>query len=61
MQRDAAYLRDMLLAAESIAEFVAEGGKPAFLGRKLLQSAVLRELTVIGEAANRLTPGFRES
>lgn len=51
----------MLLAAENIAEFVAEGGKPAFLSRKLLQSAVLRELTVIGEAANRLTLRFRES
>lgn len=59
MQRDPAYLQDILTAAESIFEFVAEGGQSAFLGRKLLQSAVLRELTVIGEAANRLSIEFR--
>lgn len=59
MQRDPAHLKDILLAAESIFDFVEAGGKAAFLSRKLLQSAVLRELTVIGEAANRLSAPFR--
>lgn len=59
MRTDALYLADILEAAGAIAEFV--GGMPAqsFIASRLVRSAVLQQLTVIGEAAARLSPDFK--
>lgn len=59
MRTDALYLADILEAAGAIAEFV--GGMPpqSFIASRLVRSAVLQQLTVIGEAAARLSPDFK--
>jgi uncharacterized protein with HEPN domain len=54
--RDAALLLDMLLAAQDAQGFIAGLGKDAFLGSRLHQSAVIRSLEIIGEAANNVSP-----
>jgi uncharacterized protein with HEPN domain len=59
MPRDEHYLADLLEAASAIKGFLSGVEKDAFLASDLLQSAVLHKLTIIGEAANRLTPEFR--
>jgi uncharacterized protein with HEPN domain len=51
MRDDAAYLLDMLIAAQKIQQFVADVTETMFDNSALHQSAVVRELLVIGEAA----------
>ncbi len=60
MRREELYLRDIVEAADAIGEFVAGLERDAFPGNDLLRSAVLQKLTIIGEAAARLPPLFRE-
>lgn len=60
MRRDALYLADIVEAAEAVAEFVAGLKREAFVGNKMARSAVLQQLTVIGEAAARLSPEFKQ-
>ena len=57
-RRDAALLLDMALAAEDALAFVADLDEGAFLASKLYQSAVIRKLEVIGEAAGRVSKSF---
>jgi uncharacterized protein with HEPN domain len=57
--RDAALLLDMRLAAEDAIGFVATLDEQAFLASNLHQSAVIRKLEVIGEAAGRVSKAFR--
>lgn len=59
MRRDPLYLDDIAEAAEAISHFLADVSEDAFLASDLLQSAVLQKLTVIGEAAARLSPEFK--
>ena len=40
---------------EAIASYLQDGGKDAFLHRRMVQMAVLHELVIIGEAANNLS------
>src|SRR5271157_5557252 len=56
--RDAALLLDMALAAEDALSFVAGLDERAFLASDLYQSAVIRKLEVIGEAAGRVSKSF---
>ena len=56
--RDAALLLDMKLAAEDALGFVASLDEPAFLASALHQSAVIRKLEVLGEAAGRVSRSF---
>ena len=60
MRSDALYLTDMVEAAEAIAEFIAGLKQETFTGNKMARSAVLQQLTVIGEAAARLSPEFKQ-
>ena len=57
--RDAALLLDMLLAARDARGFVAGMDEAAFLASRLHQSAVIRALEVIREAAGKVSPAFR--
>lgn len=60
MQRDDVPLRDIANAARLVAEFVQGLDKSAFDFDWKTRSAVLYQLTVIGEAAKRLSKEFRE-
>ena len=60
-ERDLALLLDMLLAAQDAVGFLKGMEAAAFLASALHQNAVIRCLEVIGEAANRVSPAFREA
>ena len=55
------YLGHILEAIERIEEYVSDMDEMAFLGSKLVQDAVCRNIEVIGEASNnimRAAPAF---
>jgi uncharacterized protein with HEPN domain len=60
MRREELYLSDIVEAADAIREFLAGIDRADFFGSKLVQSAVLQKLIVIGEAAAKLPKEFRE-
>jgi uncharacterized protein with HEPN domain len=53
--RDQGYLLDILLAARLVCEFVKDVSRTEFDDSLLIQSAVMRQLEIIGEAAKRLS------
>ena len=59
MWRDDAYLLDILIAARRTLEFTAGKTQEEFARDDLIQNAVMRLVTIIGEAANRVSPDFR--
>ncbi|MBI3948323.1 MAG: DUF86 domain-containing protein [Armatimonadetes bacterium] len=61
MQRDDAYLLDMLLAARRVARYTSGLTREAFAGDDIRQDAVMRQLQIIGEAARALSPALRDS
>jgi uncharacterized protein with HEPN domain len=56
--RDAALLLDMVLSVEGASSFVAGPNEVAFLASDLHQSAVVRKLEVLGEAAGKVSKSF---
>jgi uncharacterized protein with HEPN domain len=58
-ERDAAYLWDMLEAAKEIIQFVQGMTFSEFEQNKAVRYAVERQLLVIGEAANHVSPEFK--
>jgi uncharacterized protein with HEPN domain len=56
--RDAALLLDIMLAAEDALSFVANLDERAFLASDLHQSAVIRKLEIMGEAAGKISKAF---
>ncbi|MBI2841791.1 MAG: DUF86 domain-containing protein [Armatimonadetes bacterium] len=60
MWRDEAYLLDILLAARNIIEFTKDVTREGFEQSELIQSAVIRQFEIIGEAAGRVSEEFRE-
>lgn len=61
MRREDLYLYDIVEAADAIARFVARSSRSEFANDDLTSSAVLQKLSIIGEAAARLSEGFRAS
>jgi len=59
MRPDEATLVDLYTAARLATGFAEGYDRGAFLADAKTQAAVLHELMVIGEAAKRLSPGFR--
>lgn len=59
MRSDDALLVDMLVAARKIMRFMQNMSESDFLGNEMLQSAVMRELTIIGEAARMISSDAR--
>ncbi len=59
MRSDALYLADILDAIEAIERFVTGFDEARFLADELVQSAVLQKLSIIGEAAARLSDATR--
>lgn len=61
MQRDQAYLLDILIAARQALRFLEGMTWEAFKQSELHQSAVMRPLEIIGEAARRVSEQTREA
>ena len=61
MQPDRAYLLDILDAARHALEFVSEMEFDTFYASYLHQSAVIRQLEIIGEATKRISKAFRSA
>ncbi|MGB7414704.1 MAG: DUF86 domain-containing protein [Thermosynechococcaceae cyanobacterium] len=59
MSRDQQSIQDMWNAAQEILCFTAEMNYAALESDRRTQAAVLYEIVVIGEAANRLSPEFQ--
>lgn len=60
MRRERLFLEDILAAADAIAEFTHEQTAQSFGENRLVRSAVVHQLTIIGEAVGRLLPELRE-
>ena len=60
MRREDLYLSDILEAASAIEKFLSGINKDTFTNSDLTRSAVLQKLTIIGEAASRLSKSFKE-
>lgn len=58
-ERDAGYIWDILLAARSAVRFVTGTTLEGFARDPLLRSAVERQLTIVGEAARRVSEAFK--
>lgn len=58
-ERDAAYLLDMLRAAEKVRRFVQGITQDAFIIDEVLRDAVERNVEIIGEAAHKVSEAFR--
>ncbi len=58
---DRVYLRHISDAIGRVDEFVAGVAESEFHGRRIVQSAVVRELEIIGEAARSLSAEFRRA
>jgi uncharacterized protein with HEPN domain len=56
--RDPALLLDVMLAAEDALSFIAGLDEGAFLASDLHQSAVIRKLEIMGEAAAKVSKAF---
>jgi uncharacterized protein with HEPN domain len=61
MQRDDAYLLDILIAARKALEFLEGMTWDAFERSELHQNAVIRPLEIIGEAARRVSQQTRDA
>jgi len=61
MYRDEVVLQDIVNAARLVIQFIEGFDKPTFLDDWKTQSAVLYQLTVIGEAVKRLSKEFLSS
>lgn len=59
-ERDIALLWDMQEAAKEIEEFIKDATYSRFASEKVTRYAVERQLTVIGEAARRVSPEFKK-
>jgi uncharacterized protein with HEPN domain len=59
--RDQAYAEDIFASAKRISSYLAGTTLEQFLAHEMLQDAVLRRLTVIGEAATCLSPEFKRA
>jgi uncharacterized protein with HEPN domain len=59
LHRDAAHLIDILQAARLVREFVKGVDQQTFNGDVMLQSAVIRQIEVMGEATKRISEDFR--
>lgn len=57
--RDPAYLWDMLDAARSIQDFISSVSFEQYMQNRMMQLAVERQLEIIGEAARRVSDGFK--
>ncbi len=58
--RDKIYLGDILDAIERIESYTAGVKKSAFMKNFMMQDAVMRQIEIVGEAANSISDEFQE-
>src|SRR6185436_12599057 len=61
MWRDAGSLVDMLKAARKVVEYATGLDELSFIDSSRDQDAILRQLTIVGEAAKRVSDEFRKT
>ena len=61
MWRDEACLLDMLLAARKIRQFTEGVEYGRFLSDELMQHGIMRLIQILGEAARKVSPEFRQA
>lgn len=61
MRRDEAYLLDVLIAAQKVLKFVSGLTEAEFRKSDLVQSAVMGQLEIIGEACRRVSPAIQDA
>lgn len=61
MSGNEVYLQHILEAIDRISQFTANLGRDEFVKNQLVQSAVMRELGIIGEASKKLSEEFKEN
>jgi uncharacterized protein with HEPN domain len=61
MWRDDAYLLDMLLAARKAQRFTQGTSWEHFHSDDLLQNATMRQIQIVGEAARKISPEFKQA
>ncbi|MFQ5816319.1 MAG: DUF86 domain-containing protein [Candidatus Hydrothermarchaeaceae archaeon] len=54
------YIKHILDAMDRIEEYTEDVDYKDFMGRRLIQAGVIREIEIIGEATKRLDSEFRE-
>jgi uncharacterized protein with HEPN domain len=59
MRREELYLRDIVEAADHLFRFVSQAGHRGFSESEMVRSSILQKLTVIGEAASRISEELR--
>jgi len=59
MRRESLYLTDILEAADHIGAFIEGSDFEAFQRSEMLRSAVVQKLSIIGEAAGRVSEELR--
>jgi uncharacterized protein with HEPN domain len=55
MQRDEAYLLDILIAARKVTAFIGDATREQFATDEMMQNAIMRMLEVMGEAARLIS------
>ena len=60
MRRERLFLEDIVAAADAIAEFTLRSDQASFEADRMLRSAVLHQLMIIGEAVAHLPQEMRE-
>lgn len=61
MERDPVYLLDIFMSAQLIRSYVEGVDLDDFLTNIQLQDSIIRRIEIVGEAAGRVSPQFRES
>ncbi len=61
MDRDQGVLLDLILALDDIHAFLLDTDYESFAKDRLRQSAVLHQLTIMGEGTRRLSESFRKN
>jgi uncharacterized protein with HEPN domain len=61
MWKDDAYLLDMLLASRDVQRFLQDADEARFRADEVLHYAVMQRLTVVGEAASKVSPPTRDA
>ena|SRR5450432_1972152 len=56
---DAAYLLDMLEAAEAIARYVRQKTQQQYMSDEILRDAIERRIEIVGEAARKVSDIFK--
>jgi len=60
MRNDTTYVQHMLEAIETIRSYIAGCTFDAFIGNKMMVDAVVRELEIMGEAANQVSEAMKD-